>query len=180
MKLYKSQLLGATMDLSLKRIYFWGGIFSQWAECKIHDTILDITFNCAEQAMMYHKARIFKDDEACQKIIGETDPRVQKALGRSIKNYVEDVWADCRFDIVKRINFLKFWQNPAWRELLVFTDGYEIVEASPYDKIWGVGLGEDDPLILDKTNWNGMNLLGKAIMDARAKIIETYEYKIDS
>lgn len=171
MKLYKSQLLGATIDLTLHRIYFWGGIFSQWASCNIYDSYFDINFNCAEQHMMYVKACAFDDQTAMTKILEVTDPREHKAIGRTIKNYDDELWSRGRLEVVGQINYMKFSQNPAWKELLIMTDGYELVEASPHDKIWGVGLGEDNPLILDKENWQGENLLGKAIMAARGRII---------
>lgn len=177
MILYKNQLLGATMNVTQCRIYFWGGIFSQWAECSIYDANLDITFTCAEQAMMYAKALTFLDKEAGEKILTTNDPREQKAIGRTIKNYDDGRWAEVRFDIVKNINYLKFGQNPAWKELLIMTYPYELVEASPYDKVWGVGLGEDNPLILSTENWNGDNLLGQAIMAARDMILKSYRTK---
>jgi ribA/ribD-fused uncharacterized protein len=172
MKLYKSLLLEATMDLTNKRIYFWRGIFSQWAKCDIYDDILGITFNCAEQSMMWHKANTFKDEEAKEKILKVKDPREHRAIGRSIKNYDDKVWGEVRYDIVAATNYAKFSQKTEWKELLIYTDGYELVEASPYDRIWGVGLGEDNPEILDKKNWQGENLLGKAIMQARDEIIK--------
>lgn len=169
-KLYKSHLLGATMDLTNKRIYFWGGIFSQWAKCDFVDE-LGVKFNCAEQAMMYHKALVFEDEDAAKAVLNEKDPRNQKTIGRTIKNYNDEKWDKVKFDIVMQNNIFKFFQNPGWKELLIYTDGYELVEASPYDKIWGVGLGEDNPLIYDKNNWQGENLLGKAIDKARDIII---------
>jgi len=172
MKLYKSQLLGATMDLTQKRIYFWGGIFSQWAMAKFTDPDVNITFNCAEQAMMYRKAMVFNDEDAMKAVLAEKDPRGQKAIGRTIRGYDDTIWNAEKFGIVKRNNLLKFTQNPAWKELLIYTDGYELVESSPEDKIWGVGLGENDPDILDKTKWRGENLLGKAIVEAREMIIK--------
>jgi ribA/ribD-fused uncharacterized protein len=170
MKLYKSQLLGATMDLTQKRIYFWGGIFSQWAKCNIHDPAFNVTFNCAEQAMMYRKADTFADEDAKVAVMAEKDPRGQKAIGRTIKGYDNDTWDQVKYNIVLRNNLLKFTQNPSLKELLILTDGYELVEASPYDKIWGVGLGEDDKMILDKDKWCGENLLGKAIVEVRERL----------
>jgi len=176
MRLYKSHLLGATMDLTQKRIYFWGGIFSQWDICDISWTSPGnhiYIFNCAEQAMMYRKALLFNDEDAAERVLLTKDPRDQKAIGRTIKNYNDQTWNLFKFDIVRENNFLKFSQNPGWKELLIYTDGYELVEASPYDKIWGIGLGEDNPHTLDKTKWNGQNLLGKAIMEAREDIINS-------
>ena len=172
MKLYKSHLLGATMNLTQLRIYFWGGIFSQWAKADFVDPSIDKTFNCAEQAMMYYKAMTFQDGDAMRAVLAEKDPRNQKAIGRTIRGYDDSVWDEVKFNIVKRNNYLKFSQNPGWKELLIYTQGYELVEASPYDKIWGVGLGEDNPDILSREKWQGHNLLGEAIMAARKQIIE--------
>jgi len=175
MKLYKSHILGATMDLTQKRIYFWGGIFSQWAKADfvwISPENYNYVFNCAEQAMMYRKALLFKDYEAAERVLLCKNPRAQKAIGRTIKGYNDEEWNKVKFDIVVENNILKFSQNPAWKELLIYTDGYELVEASPYDKIWGIGLGEDNPDTLDKSKWQGENLLGKAIVEAREEIIK--------
>jgi len=174
MILYKSQLLGATMNITQCRIYFYGGIFSQWTKCDIYDADLDIMFNCAEQAMMYAKALTFFDQDAAKQVRGTLDPREHKAIGRSIKNYDDARWSEVRFDIAKNINYMKFNQNPAWRELLVMTYPYELVEASPSDTVWGIGIGEDDPLILSKDNWKGTNLLGQSIMAARDMILKNY------
>jgi len=172
MKLYKSHLLGATMDLTQKRIYFWGGIFSQWAISPFIDADLGIKFNCAEQSMMYWKANTFHDKEAMAAVLKEKNPRNQKAIGRTIKNYDDKVWNEVKFDIVKSGNVQKFSSDSKLKELLIYTDGYELVECSPYDKIWGIGLGEDNPDTLDKSKWRGENLLGKAIVEAREEIIK--------
>lgn len=172
MKLYKSHLHGATFDLTQRRIYFWGGIFSQWAVSNFTDPSTNKTFNCAEQAMMYEKAITFQDGEAARAVLAEKNPSNQKSIGRTIRGYDNEIWNEVKLNIVKRNNYLKFSQNPAWKELLIYTDGYELVEASPYDKIWGVGLGEDDSKIWNKDNWEGENLLGKAIEDARERIIK--------
>lgn len=159
------------MNLTQLRIYFWGGIFSQWAKAEFTDPNLNKTFNCAEQAMMYHKAMTFQDGDAMKAVLHEKDPRNQKAIGRMIRGYDDEIWNEVKFNIVKRNNYLKFSQNPGWKELLIYTQGYELVEASPYDTIYGIGLSEDDPLILNSENWRGENLLGKALMEVRKMII---------
>lgn len=161
---------GGTIDETNKRIYFWGGIFSQWHPSTILDEKFLIKANCAEQLMMLYKAATFKDVETFNKITLTNNPAIQKKLGRQVKNYNDEEWAKVRLDIVTNINYLKFTQNEDLKEILLSSKGYEIVEASPYDCIWGVGLMEDDPLILDKKNWRGLNLLGLAIMNARDKI----------
>jgi ribA/ribD-fused uncharacterized protein len=170
--IYKSEMLGGTLDFTNNRFYFWGGFCSQWAKCNIYDAELDVTFNCAEQAMMAKKAQLFDDVETFNKIMLEKNPREQKKLGRLIKDYKEEAWEDVRLNIVENINYLKFSQNMAWRELLLLLHGKEIVEASPYDKIWGIGLAEHDERIFDKSQWLGRNLLGIAIKNAQYRIIE--------
>jgi len=172
-RLFKSDLLGATVSLNTLQIFFWGGIFSQWAKCDFYDSDIDITFNCAEQAMMYKKAMLFKDYDAMKTILAESDPRNMKAIGRTIKNYDDALWTEHRFNIVRDINFMKFSQNSKFKELLLLTDGFELVECSPEDKIWGIGLSENDPDVLDRDKWKGMNLLGDAIVEARNKIIQS-------
>ena len=169
-KLYKSSLYGATVDITNNRIYFYGGIFSQWFGCNIHDTDKDISYNCAEQAMMAYKAITFNDEFALDRILESHSPSEQKSWGRRIKGYDDKIWSECRLDIVSKINYWKFTQNSTLKELLILTGNMEILEASIPDKIWGIGLGEDDPKILDKNNWKGQNLLGIAIMNTRNKI----------
>lgn len=171
MKLYQNSTLGASVDLQNQFIYFWGGIFSQWYKSPIHDEFHDIRANCAEQLMMAHKAILFDDMDAMREIIATNNPREQKAIGRRVKNFDVDLWDKRKLDIVTEISVWKFSQHSLLKNLLVMTNGYELVEASPEDTIWGVGLAEDDPLILDKANWKGQNLLGIALMKARKRII---------
>lgn len=169
-KTYKSQALNATVNLTQQRIFFWRGPLSQWPKSMINDPLFNVKFTCAEQGMMWHKAMLFDDEETAAKIIKEASPREQQALGRLVKNYDQKTWDDNKFEIVSRMNYFKFSQNPELKELLLTTYGYELVEASP-DNIWGCGLTEDDEMILNKENWTGQNLLGQALMVARKKII---------
>ena len=83
---HNSDLYGGRVDLTNNRIYFWGGIFSQWAKCNFHCFDLGVDLNCSEQGMMLHKARMFEDHEAYAKILASKDPREQKAFGRKVKN----------------------------------------------------------------------------------------------
>ena len=122
-----------------------------------------VTFGCMEQFMMYAKARLFNDLEAAQKILKTADPRRQKALGREVKGYVEEVWVQKREAIVAVGLREKFSQNPALLELLLSTQGTALVEASKFDRIWGCGLAETDPRIEDERKWPGLNLLGKVL-----------------
>jgi len=166
---YDSQLLGAKVYTDEKLVFFYGGIFSQWAKCDFFCQSLDIPVNCAEQAMMLHKAKLFNDEEAYFAIQNNTNPREQKAIGRQIKNWDDKAWDEVKYELVRGINYDKFTQSPAWKELLFFTQSYLLVEASPYDKIWGIGIGVDNPDLLKQETW-GQNLLGKAITEVRQGI----------
>lgn len=125
---------------------------------------------CAEQAMMAGKALAMNDQETLEKILVATDPEKIKALGRSVKNWNEEVWNKVKFNLVCDINFCKFSQNESLRNYLLSTGDATLVEASPYDTIWGIGMKSNDPDIEDPTKWRGQNLLGKAIMNARQLI----------
>ena len=146
-------------------IYFWDGIFCQWSQYTMVEE--DITYYSCEQYMMAKKAKLFNDDKVYDMIMSEEYPSVQKELGRMVSNYNQDVWDKHKFDIVVNANCLKFTQDETLKELLLDTGDKTIVEASPYDTIWGIGLSCDDDRVLDESNWQGENLLGKAIMKVR-------------
>lgn len=143
---------------------FYMGTFSQWHKSKF--VIEGITFTHAEQYMMYGKAMLFGDTVTAQKILKATHPKEQKSLGRQVQNYDEAVWVKHREDVVYKGNYAKFTQNPKMLEELLTTTGI-LVEASPYDRIWGIGRGLKDPLALDPKTWNGLNLLGFVLTKLR-------------
>ena len=155
-------------------IYFWDGIFCQWSQYTMVEE--DITYYSCEQYMMAKKAKLFNDEKVYDMIMSEEYPSVQKELGRMVSNYNQDVWDKHKFDIVVNANYLKFTQDETLKELLLDTGDKTIVEASPYDTIWGIGLSCDDDKILDESNWQGENLLGKAIMKVRTILNENCEY----
>ncbi|MDP6500106.1 MAG: NADAR family protein [Candidatus Marinimicrobia bacterium] len=155
-------------------IYFWNGIFCQWSQYTMVEE--DITYYSCEQYMMAKKAKLFNDEKVYDMIMSEEYPSVQKELGRMVSNYNQDVWDKHKFDIVVNANYLKFTQDETLKELLLDTGDKTIVEASPYDTIWGIGLSCDDDKILDESNWQGENLLGKAIMKVRTILNENCEY----
>lgn len=148
-------------------VYFWAGTYSNWHPAAITDVETGKTFQNTEQAFMWYKALHFGDMETLKKVEQTPNPREVKKLGREVKNYDDAEWAKVRYDIMRKVNWWKFTQIAEYRDELLATGNRVIVEASPYDKIWGVGLLEDDPLILDEKNWQGENLLGKVIMDVR-------------
>lgn len=151
------------MRIINKKVFFYGSseIFSNWHRCRF--TIDGITFNCSEQAMMYYKAKMFRDNNTANKILRSRDPREQKQLGREVKNFDENYWIENREEVMYKILYEKFTQNNDFKnELLKYKD-YNFVEASPYDKIWGIGLDQTNDLILDESNWRGQNLLGNCL-----------------
>lgn len=146
-------------------IYFWGSIFSNWYIS--YFTSNKITFSSSEQYYMYQKALLFKDFKTADKILLTNDCRKQKQLGRQVKNFNNEEFDKVKFDIMFEACCFKFSQNEYIGSQLINTGDKIIVEASPTDKIWGVGLHYDDDLILDEMNWKGENLLGKVLMDIR-------------
>lgn len=144
---------------------FWGGEFSQWYPSDF--TIDKVSYNCAEQYMMHKKALFFGDFDNAINIMNTTNPQTQKAFGRQVRNFDADKWSNVAYDFVLKGNIEKFAQNPRLLEYLLSTEGTEIVEASPYDTIWGIGLGETDERAFDKSQWRGQNLLGKVLMETR-------------
>lgn len=129
-----------------------------------------IEYGCAEQYMMASKARLFGDDEALAFIMATQNPFEQKLLGRTVRGFDVVAWEKVARDIVYVGNYHKFTQNSEFLEMLLATEDREIVEASPTDRIWGIGLGENDPRALNKAQWRGRNWLGEAIMRVRATI----------
>ena len=133
-----------------------------------------VTYNCAEQYMMAQKAKMFKADALYKSILSETSPRKMKSMGRKIPNYDSKTWDACRSDIVTKANLAKFSQNPDLRQKLLDTELRVLIEASPTDKIWGVGMDAKDLVkrtdqqVLDIGMKLGQNLLGKALMTVRA------------
>lgn len=156
---------------------FWGGPFSQWYMARIYDHHTGLTFNCCEQYMMYKKAEMFGDEESMQAILIEKDPRKQKKLGRKVSNFDKYKWEQSCRQIVEYANYLKFTQNRDLAiELLSYDNDTVFVEASPFDNIWGIGLGEDDPDALDRDKWLGTNWLGEAITNVRDRMIKDFRY----
>ncbi|CAD5118060.1 unnamed protein product [Dimorphilus gyrociliatus] len=128
-------------------------------------------FTCAEMYMMYCKARLFKDDAIAEKILKERAPPRIKALGRKVKNFDDKIWKNHCFDFVVQGNYYKFSQNNTLKDYIISTKNIHLAEASPSDRIWGIGMKITDPNIADERNWKGRNLLGKALMEVRKRIL---------
>lgn len=153
------------LRLTDTHVYFWGSVFSNFHKCSFK--LLGQQFSSSEQAFMWCKAKAFKDEEIAAEILKYSDPKKVKALGRKVKNYDDAKWDMVRYELMVKVNEAKFSQNKDLLDILKETGNRKLVEASPLDKIWGVGLHYDDDAILDESNWVGKNLLGKALMDVR-------------
>lgn len=156
--------------------YFWEteSPFSQWHRCEFFAD--GLRFVAAEQYMMFHKAMLFGDIETAQQIMATSDVRKQKELGRKVKNFNEGIWAHNRRRIVYEANRYKFTQNHYLFEALMHTGDKVLVEASPYDTIWGVGLAADNPAIVDPSKWLGKNYLGLVLTMLREDFRYCIEY----
>ena len=154
-------------------VYFWGDpTLSNWGPAEFNHK--GLKFYNSEQAYMYEKAMYFDDKEIAQQILENDNPRTAKNLGRKVKNFNEDEWASAGYDFMIDVCYAKFKQNEHLAEVLLSTGNKIIVEGSPYDKIWGVGLHWTSEKILNEANWRGKNLLGKALMEVRG-MLKLYE-----
>lgn len=141
---------------------------SQWYPC--HFMIENIQFNSAEQWMMYSKAVLFQDQESAKEILSINSSKRQKRIGQSVRNFDERKWDKYKRDIVFQGNYAKFSQNEELKQYLLSTRGKVLAEASPYDKVWGIGLRIDDEMRFNMTKWRGKNLLGEVPMQVRESI----------
>lgn len=160
----------------LEFLFFWehnpasdGSItkscLSQWWDCSFE--IDGVIYRTAEQYMMSQKALLFGDTEINKEIMKAKHPKQIKALGREVSGFNEDIWNDNCCDIVIRGNYGKFSQNEDLKNFLLNTNERVLVEASPYDRIWGIGMAEDDPRCENPDRWNGTNYLGFCLMEVR-------------
>lgn len=160
-------------------IYFWGhrpdpnGItkacLSQWYAAGFEHE--GRYFPTAEHWMMYHKALVAGDQESARAVLVEPSARAVKAIGRKVKNYDDKLWATRKYPIVIEGNVMKFGGSRKLRDYLLGTGDAILVEASPYDDQWGIGMGIDEARRLDDpAQWRGTNLLGWALMEARERL----------
>ncbi len=120
--------------------------------------------------MMAEKARLFGDNENRQRILGAGSPGAAKAIGREVRGFRDEIWCQERFGIVVNANLAKFSQNPGLSTYLLGTRNRVLVEASPRDRIWGIGLDAKDPRAESPLQWKGLNLLGFALMGVREQL----------
>lgn len=157
-------------------IYFWKhdedpdkvtkACFSQWYPSIF--VVDGIAYHCAEQYMMAEKARFFNDMEIWGKIITTTNPEKIKKLGREVSNFNAELWDKASIEVVKKGNLHKFGQNKELLEVLLATGKKTLAEASPYDKIWGIGMTEATAKRHGYPHvWKGENKLGFILMEVR-------------
>ena len=176
MKYDKKKLIEARRALTRDDfVFFWGhqdrdnklgkACLSQWYMCQFY--IDDVFYNCAEQYMMAEKAYMFGDEDVYNQILQEYSQMNIKKLGRKVRNFNDYVWKGNRVSVVIEGNLAKFSQNETLRDFLLSTGDKILVEASPKDDIWGIGLEEASPDAVDPRKWRGENLLGFALMEVR-------------
>lgn len=162
-----------------KFLFFWGHqpnkdgkitktCFSQWwlSSFKVEK----VTYKTAEHWMMAKKAELFQDEEVLEKILQADSPAEAKKLGRDVRNYDDKLWLENRYEIVKQGNYHKFSQNKDLKTFLLNTKDRVLVEASPVDSIWGIGMASDHKDALNPEKWQGLNLLGFALMEVRDEL----------
>ena len=144
---------------------FWTGPFSQWNNSEF--VVDGQKYVTAEQYMMHKKALLFNDKNTADKIIKSDSPATQKSLGRKVKGFDEKIWRKHREQIVYDGNYAKFSQNEYLLKELLDTGDKILVEASPVDKIWGIGLAEENKDAYNPVKWRGLNLLGKVLTQVK-------------
>ncbi|MEU9115788.1 NADAR family protein [Streptomyces sp. NPDC048483] len=154
-------------------VLFWGGptpkgCLSQWYHSPF--TLDGITYATAEHYMMAEKARLFGDRRNETRILRNPAPALAKSFGRDVRGFDEETWVAHRYGIVVTGSRAKFAAHPELREFLLSTAGKVLVEASPEDTVWGIGLEEHEPEARVPSQWRGLNLLGFALMDARESL----------
>ncbi|MFV0127508.1 NADAR family protein [Streptomyces sp. HMX112] len=160
-------------------LHFWGhtprgdgtvgaSCLSQWWPAPF--TVDGVEYATAEHWMMAAKARLFGDTDAERQAVRAPNPALAKKAGRLVRGFDETTWKRERYGVVVAGSAHKFGQHPRLRDYLLGTGDRVLVEASPVDRIWGIGLAADDERAHDPFRWRGLNLLGFALMEARDRL----------
>ncbi|MFF1486239.1 NADAR family protein [Streptomyces sp. NPDC058319] len=163
----------------IKYLHFWGhgprpdgrigaSCLSQWWPSPF--TVDGVAYASAEHWMMAGKARLFGDAEGERRVLAAGHPSQAKKAGRLVRGFDDAIWARERFGIVVEGSVHKFAAHPALRDFLLATGDRVLVEASPVDRVWGIGLAAGDEAASDPERWRGPNLLGFALMEARERL----------
>ena len=173
--LQAADLDGADLDV----FAFWGhrpgrtggvgsGCLSQWWPASF--IVGGVVYPTAEHWMMAGKARLFNDDAGLVSVLAAASPGAAKAAGRKVRGFTEQRWVAARFDLVVAGNLAKFGQYPDLGRFLLSTGDKVLVEASPLDRIWGIGMAPTNPKVNHPAEWRGSNLLGFALMAVRERL----------
>ena len=149
-------------------LYFLRGVLSNFEKCYIK--YKGHLFATTEQAFMWEKAVFFNDRESANKIIKEENPAKAKKLGREVKNFDDSLWSKVCYDFMYKVNYEKYSQNTRLKNILLNTGNKVLVEANPRDRRWAIGLPAEDDRVLDESQWQGENLLGKVLMQVRDEL----------
>ena len=149
-------------------LYFLRGVLSNFEKCYIK--YKGHLFATTEQAFMWEKAVFFNDHESASKILKEENPAKAKKLGREVKNFDDSKWSEVCYEIMYKINYEKYSQNTRLKNILLNTGDKMIIEANPRDTRWAIGLSAEDDRVLDESQWQGENLLGKVLMQVRQEL----------
>ena len=144
------------------------GCFSQWWPAPFE--VDEVRFATAEHYMMWRKAKLFGDEEVAAQVLTAVHPKQAKDFGRRVRAFDDEAWVAHRYGIVVGGNAAKFTQHPELGSYLAGTGERVLVEASPVDRVWGIGLAADDPRAEKPRAWRGLNLLGFALADVRAQL----------
>jgi len=168
-----------TQNQRVKYLFFWGhqpsksgditkSCFSQWW---LADFVVEgVKYRSAEHWMMAEKARLFADDAALNRVLQAKSPAEAKKVGREVRGFAPDVWDDHKYQIVRTGSYHKFGQHKPLADFLLATNDRILVEASPVDPVWGIGLAADSADAEHPANWCGLNLLGFALMEVRDQL----------
>jgi ribA/ribD-fused uncharacterized protein len=173
--LLNTEAAGQELDI----LAFWGhqpepdgsigrGCLSQWWPQSFD--VDGVRYPTAEHWMMVGKARFFGDDEAAAQVLQAATPGEAKAIGRRVRSFDADGWRAHAYGVVVLGNLAKFGQHKDLRAFLLGTGSRVIVEASPRDQIWGIGMGSQNPDTLHPSRWRGLNQLGFALMEVRERL----------
>ena len=159
------------MRITDKYILFWGEELSNFYPCEIKYEVSGkiLTFPTSEHMFMWLKAKAFGDDEASEKILNAEHPRDARKIGRTVRNFDEKAWESIRYEKMLCAVTLKFYQNERLKDFILSEEfeGKHFVEASPFDRIWGIGYDEYHINADNEEKWNGLNLLGKCLDEVR-------------
>lgn len=174
-------LAAAESGREFEFLYFWchrkthggalePGCLDQWWPSPIQAD--NRWFATSEHYMMWRKARLFGDHSSADRILATDHPADAQRIGRHVSNFDDEVWTRHRFNIVLDGNRKKFGQHADLQKFLVSTGDKVLVEASPVDTVWGIGLTSDDRRATEVRHWLGQNLLGFVLMTVRHELRE--------